>query len=95
MSEHALIQKPKKHNFILENRSKLILSGVNEVGGFNENEITVYTSLGELKIKGNDLQIVMMSVESGDMEIAGKINSAVYSENTGRVPNNFITKLFK
>ena len=85
----------KAHNFILENRSKLILSGIHEVGSFNDNEIVVYTSHGELKIKGKGLQILKVSVEIGNMEITGKIDGALYSDNTERVPNNFITKLFK
>jgi sporulation protein YabP len=87
--------KPKPHNYILENRSKLILSGVHEVGSFNENEVIVYTTGGELRIKGKDLQVIAVSVESGDMEITGRIYSSVYTDNTERLPNNVITKLFK
>ncbi|MCL2639159.1 MAG: sporulation protein YabP [Oscillospiraceae bacterium] len=90
-----MTDKPKPHNFILENRSKLILSGVHEVGSFNETEIVAYTTQGELRIKGKELQVVAVSVESGDMEITGKIYSSAYTDNTERVPNNFITKLFK
>ena len=90
----------RSHSFILENRAKLNLSGVSEVGSFSENEIVVYTVLGELRIKGTELQILNVSVESegqrkGSMEVIGKIDSAVYSDNTRRVPNNFITKIFK
>ena len=85
----------KTHNFILENREKLILSGVIDVGSFNETEVAVYTQLGELRLKGKGLQIVRVNVETGDMEITGKIEAAVYSDNIGRVPNNIITKLFK
>ncbi|MCL2109025.1 MAG: sporulation protein YabP [Oscillospiraceae bacterium] len=85
----------KSHNFILENRSKLILSGVIDVGSFNETEVVVYTSLGELRLKGKELQMNKVNVESGDMEITGRIEAAAYSDNIGRVPNNFITKLFK
>jgi sporulation protein YabP len=87
--------KPKPHNYILENRAKLILSGVHEVGSFNDSEVIAYTTQGELRIKGKDLQIVMLNVESGDMEITGKIYSSVYTDNVERVPNNIITKLFK
>ncbi|MDR2558464.1 MAG: sporulation protein YabP [Oscillospiraceae bacterium] len=88
-------QKPKPHNYILENRSKLILSGVHEVGSFNETEAVAYTAQGELRIKGKELQVVAVNVESGDMEITGKIYSSVYTDNTERIPNNFITRLFK
>jgi sporulation protein YabP len=87
--------KPKPHNYILENRSKLMLSGVHEVGSFNESEVVVYTTGGELRIKGKELQVVAVNVESGDMEITGRIYSSVYTDNTERLPNNIITKFFK
>lgn len=87
--------KFKTHNFILENRTRLVLSGVHEVGSFNDNEVHVYTAAGELRVKGKELQIVRVSVESGDMEITGKITDAGYSDNKERVPNNIITKLFR
>jgi sporulation protein YabP len=87
--------KAKAHNFILENRGRLLLSGVHEVGSFNDTEVVLYTTQGELRIKGKELQIVKVSVESGDVEVTGRIYGANYSDNTGRVPNNFITKIFK
>ena len=83
------------HNFILENRSRLVLNGIHEVGSFNETEVVVYTTQGELRIKGRELHIIRVSVESGDMEMNGKIDSLNYSDNVKRLPNNFITKLFK
>ena len=91
--EKQIIDMP--HNFILENRSRLVLNGIHEVGSFNDGEVHVYTTKGELRIKGRDLQIVRVSVESGDMEMNGKIDSLTYADNIKRVPNNFITKIFK
>jgi sporulation protein YabP len=93
MQEKQLIDMP--HNFILENRSRLVLNGIHDVGSFNDGEVVVYTTRGELKIKGRELHIIRVSVESGDMELNGKIDSLVYSDNIKRVPDNFITKLFK
>jgi len=93
MQEKQILEMP--HNFILENRSRLVLNGIHEVGSFNDTEVVVYTTKGELKIKGSDLHIIRVSVESGDMEMNGKIDSLNYSDNIKKVPNNFITKLFK
>lgn len=85
----------KSHNFILENRKKLVLTGVRDVDSFNESEVNVFTELGELKIKGKELQIKNINVESGEMEMTGFIESFNYGNNTERAPNNFITRLFK
>lgn len=37
-----------RHNAILEDRSKLMLTGVNDVERFDENTVVLYTSLGSL-----------------------------------------------
>ena len=43
-----------RHNAILENRQRLQLSGVTDVDSFDEDEIRLFTQLGELTIKGKD-----------------------------------------
>ena len=59
-----------RHNAILENRQRLQLSGVTDVDSFDEDEIRLFTQLGELTIKGKDLHINEISVESGDRSSA-------------------------
>ena len=44
------VSAAKKHNIILEERSKLSISGVTDVESFDENEISLYTTLGELSV---------------------------------------------
>lgn len=85
----------KSHNFILENRRKLVLTGIKDVESFNDSEVNVFTELGELKIRGKELQIININVENGEMEVKGLVESFMYGNNTERVPNNFITRLFK
>ena len=60
-----------KHNVILENRSHLVLSRVTDVDSFNEEEISLFTQLGELTIRGTNLHINEMSVESGELSVEG------------------------
>ena len=45
------------HQLILQDRSKLELSGVLEVDSFDENTVQCRTSLGALVIRGNDLNV--------------------------------------
>ena len=61
------------HNLILEDRGKLTLTGVTDVDCFDERIINLFTSLGELTVKGRNLHINDVSVESGDMTITGDI----------------------
>ena len=66
-------EKNNVHNVILEGRKNLTISGVTDVDSFDERCISLYTQLGELVIKGRELHINSMSVETGDMTIEGDI----------------------
>lgn len=77
MSEVSAV---KKHNIILEERSKLSISGVTDVESFDENEISLYTTLSELSVKGKCLHVDEMSLESGNITISGDVKSLVYGD---------------
>ncbi|MDR1753819.1 MAG: sporulation protein YabP [Eubacterium sp.] len=89
------MQERKQHNFIMENREKVILSGVTEIISFNDSEIDLFTELGELKMKGDKLEIINANKEVGDMQIIGRIDAVWYGNDKYRSPDNFITRLFK
>ena len=79
-------------NVILENREKISISGITEVKNFDDEIINLDTILGELTIKGKELHISKMSVDTGDITINGNIYGLVYNENT---KTSFWSKLFK
>ena len=83
------------HNAIMENRRNLTLSGVTDVDSFDERCIALYTQLGELVIRGRDLHINSMSVETGDMTIDGEIWSLNYGDKDKRGSGSFLGKLFR
>ena len=85
----------KKHNIIMENRESLTISGVTEVESFDDRCIALYTSLGELVIKGRELNISSMSVETGDMAISGEIWSLIYGDKDRQAPSSFLGRLFR
>lgn len=70
----------KRHNIILEDRQKLSMSGVTDVESFDENEISLFTSLGELVVRGKCLHVDSMNLETGDMDITGEVKSLVYGD---------------
>ena len=83
------------HNLILEDRSKLTLTGVTDVDCFDERMINLFTGLGELTIKGRNLHINDVSVETGDMTITGDIWLLQYGEKDRRGPLSLLGKLFR
>lgn len=89
-------QKNSLHNLVMENRRRAVISGVKEVEGFTETEVSLYTDIGQLSVKGKRLRVDRFSTETGELIMVGDmINSLIYSDKPRRMPDNFITKLFK
>ncbi len=85
----------KNHNAILENRKRLLLSGVTDVDSFNENQMLLFTELGELMIKGRNLHINEMNVETGDFSVEGDIWALIYGDKDKNQRFGLIRKIFK
>lgn len=88
-------KKMPVHNLILEGRNKLSVSGVTDVDRFDENTVLLYTSMGELTVRGTDLHVNDLSVESGEMNIEGEINSIVYGDPDRHSPLSFLGRIFR
>jgi sporulation protein YabP len=82
------------HNIILESRRRLSVSGVTDVDKFDEDVVHIYTSLGELTIKGSDLHVSDLSTDTGEMNIEGHIDSVIYGE-ARTSPLSLFGKIFK
>ncbi len=83
------------HNFLMQNRSSVIMTGIKEVESFNDNEVFLLTELGELCVRGKNLNIGKVSVETGDLEMTGTVCAVFYGEGVEKRPRNLITKLFR
>jgi sporulation protein YabP len=88
-------KKPVKtpHSLILENRRALTATGVSNVDSFDEQTIVAYTDMGELVIRGSQLQINKLNIETGELTLNGDIISMSYSDN--RPAGSFFSRLFK
>lgn len=87
----------KSHKVLLVNRRNGTFSGVVDVLSFDVAEILLETELGMLLIKGHDLHVNRLSLEKGEVDIEGKIDSLLYSEvkNAGKQADSFLGRLFK
>ncbi len=79
-------------NIILENRKKLMISGVKDIDSFDNDVISALTSLGRLIIKGSELKINEFTVETGDVSVEGNISSIFYDNLKSK---NFWSKIIK
>ena len=68
-------------NLVLENRGKLSVSGVNDVLSFDDQVVMVDTELGLLTVKGENIRINKLSLDTAEVIIEGEISSLSYSQN--------------
>ncbi len=77
-------QAGKKHTLMLDNRKKLVITGAEDVSGFNEETVSLKTSAGGLIIRGSDLRIDRLNLETGDVTVEGTVNSLQYTGGAGK-----------
>lgn len=96
--EDLTTQKARMHKLSLINRRSCTLTGVSDVLSFDIHEILLETDQGMLMIKGDDLHVNRLTLEKGEVDIDGRIDSFTYSEATAGSNGkgeSFFTKLFK
>jgi sporulation protein YabP len=81
-------------NVIIEGRRRAAVSGVTDVESFDENEIIMTTTNGTLFIKGVDLRVGKLSLDTGDVTIEGEISRVEYEDDV-RQTGGLFSKLFK
>lgn len=67
-------------NVVLEDRKRLAVTGVSDVDSFDDRSVTVFTELGELSVRGEDLHISKLSVETGELTVEGRIDALIYTQ---------------
>jgi sporulation protein YabP len=82
------------HNVIMENRKKISVSGVDDVESFDESEIVMSTSQGVLIVRGRELRIEKLSLDSGDVVMEGDIDRLEYEDDV-KASGGLFARLFK
>lgn len=83
-------------NLILENRGKLSISGVNDVLSFDDQVVMVETELGLLTVKGENLRINKLSIDTSEVIVEGEISYLAYSDKElEKTKGSIISKIFK
>ncbi len=84
------------HNVTLSERKNIIITGVKKIDSFDKLEFSMETTLGNLNIKGEELEIVKLDTYQGNITIKGKVNSLTYNDSKSKTKeDNFLGKLFK
>ena len=85
------------HKLIVHNRKFATVSGVNDVLSFDITEILLETEQGMLMIKGDDLHVNRLTLDKGEVDVEGKIDSLTYSDvsGSGQKGESILTRLFR
>lgn len=83
-------------NLILESREKLNISGALDVLSFDDQLVIVQTHLGILTVKGEDLRISKLNIDSEEVIVGGQITTLSYSDKSvDKKESSFLSKIFK
>lgn len=93
--EEKLNRRP--HHLDLLNREKGSVTGIQDVVAFDENQIILDTDMGLLTVKGKGLHVSRLTLEKGEVDIEGTVDSLAYSSNdsTRRQGESLFARLFK
>lgn len=83
------------HSITLIERKSFITNGVKKIENFDDKEFLIDTLMGYLLVKGNDLELIKLDTNSGNISIKGLINSITYLDDNNKEKDSLITKLFK
>ena len=85
------------HKLVIQNRSTGSITGIADVVSFDENAIVLDTDMGLLTIRGKELHVSRLTLEKGEVDVDGTIDSLTYSSNDAlrKSGESLFTRLFK
>ncbi|KUO50737.1 MAG: hypothetical protein APF76_15685 [Desulfitibacter sp. BRH_c19] len=85
----------KGHILEVKDRKIVKVTGVKHVISYDDKEIVLETSMGDLIIRGSDLNINSLNLEDGSLQVIGLAENLLYSEEAGARRKNFIKRILK
>ena len=98
MNTESMKTNVATHTLHTEGRASALIRGVLDVTSFDEQNVTLNTVCGVLMIDGSDLHVHTLDLENGTVQLDGKIDSMVYSEQDhvdSQDKGSFLKKLFR
>ena len=87
----------RPHRLTIQDRKLAGITGVSDCVSFDENEVVLDTDMGLLTILGKDHHVQLLTLEKGEVDLEGTVESFVYSSNEAlrRSGESIFTRLFK
>lgn len=88
-------QRVNNHKLILDARKKAALTGVLDVISFDAKEIVLETEMGIMTIRGEELHVNRLTLEKGEVDIDGKMDSFCYADRKNMGEDSFLKRMFR
>lgn len=96
MAEEKRNPERDHQNITLRDRKKLLITGVHNVDSFNEEMIVVDSVLGTIVVRGMDMHINKLDVESAALDVEGEIAVIEYIDQAApQRKSGFFSGLFR
>lgn len=84
------------HNLTMHSREMVNITGVKDVLSFDAGEVLLDTEQGILMIRGQELHVSRLTLEKGEVDVDGRVDSLTYSDTGyGKSGESFLGRLFK
>lgn len=86
------------HHMLIRDRKMMEITGIKKLESLNSEEFVLETTLGYMTISGNDLEMINLNMEKGEISLSGyvtKIEYYDYQEGKEANQKGFLSKLFK
>ena len=91
---HETSPAAQGHSLALKDRRQLAVTGVGRIVSCDEASAVLETALGTLTVGGQELQVSELSVQSGQVQITGRIEFLQYAENR-QSSGGLLARLFR
>lgn len=87
--------KKSSHSINIIDREKTEITGVIEVVSFDEETAILETTAGVIVLKGQNIHMSSLNLNTGEVGVEGYITALSYSENQLEQKHWFLSKLLK
>ncbi len=87
--------RSRAHALSIEDRSRILITDVEDVESFNETEVLLMTGVGGLSITGEGLHISRLNLDEGQLVVEGLISGVEYEQNRETAEGGFFSRIFR
>ncbi len=82
------------HNITITERKNIVITGIKKIDSFDKEEFFLESTMGNIVIKGSELEIIKLDTFQGSVSIKGVVNSISYTD-LSKKDEGVFSKLFK